>query len=333
MRPLVPVLVLCLAPSLAAAEEQTRSLHPGWSPLLVPAAFVAPGLGHLLRGEKRFGGRMLAVSGAAFGVTLAATVFLGLSGAADVAAAVGIPVVLLGVSTLLTLTFSDIVGTFCEGPAPPLADTWSARARVGVSVLAPMHDREGPSPELYASWRAERWMVEGRFGATIDGPGPWLEGVGGFRLWGYSEAAPRAGLWVEAGVRYTSLDSARVLRGRAQLVSALPMGLFGERLSRLTSVLRLGVDPTWLWYSGPARPDFELHLSGGLEVRFVATEALRLVAGYEHARDGPVGGTLTGFLGAFRAGMELKLTDELLLVSNAFFGTPNAFTLGLEWRQ
>jgi hypothetical protein len=148
----------------------------------------------------------------------------------------------------------------------------------------------------------------------------------------YSEHEPRAGVWIEAGLRGGATALQRSLRTRVQLVSALPMGIFGERLSRLTSILRIGVDPSWLWFGNRAATTFELGLSGGFELHFTASESLRLLLGYEHSRDAPVGGLATGFLGTFNAGLELALTPQLFAVARGHFGTPNAFTLGLEWR-
>lgn len=329
-------MLTAVLPTLALAAEEAaprEPLSPGWAPLLVPGSFLAPGLGHLLRGERKAGGLMLGISGVAMGVSTGAGLFLGFSGASDVASAVGVPLLLAGVGTLLLLGVTDLVGAFAGDGAPPLADTWSARWRVSAAVLAPVRAGAEPTPELLVSWRSERWLVHAKSGLTVGGPGPWVEGGGGVRVLSFGGAEPRAGLWLEAGLRYQWLDSARLLRSRAQLVSALPMGRFAANLSRVTTVLRLGVDPTWVWYPGRSSADFELPISGGFEARVVLTEQLRLVAGYEHARDGPLGGIATGFLGNFHGGAELALLPSFIIFARGTVGNPNGFTLGMEWRR
>ncbi|MBL8950279.1 MAG: hypothetical protein JNK82_05860 [Myxococcaceae bacterium] len=325
-----------LLPALAAGAEPPSSstpLSPGWAPLIAPTSVLLPGLGHLLRGERKAGGIMLGAAGIATTVSAGAAAFLIFSGASDVSAAVGIPLLLTGVSTLLLLAIIDWVGTFAGDGAPHTVDSWSARFRIAASVLAPMRAGSPASPELIASHRGERWLIQARARTTVNGPGTSVEGGAGVRVFGYSAHEPRAGLWLEAGLRYEWFDATRLLRARAQLVSTLPMGVFAPRLARLTTLFRLGVDPTWVWYSGRSGADVELPLSGGFEARVVITEPLRLFAGYEHSRDGALGGLATGFLGNFYGGAELSLFPSFVVFARATAGTPNGFTLGLEWRQ
>lgn len=331
---LLAVTILTTLP--AAAEEtpiETAPLSPAWAPL-TPAAILAPGVGHLLRGERRAGGTLLALAGASFTVSLASAAFLALSGASDVSGIISIPLLLLNLSSLFTLAATDLVGAFSGNDSPHLTDTFDATTRVVLSVLTPMKSSPEPAPELRASYRADRWKIEAAAGTTVNSAqGPALELQAGVRLLGYTSEQPKAGLWLEASARHEWAAGYRTLRTRAQLVSALPMGLFAPRLQRLTALLRAGVDPTWLWYGGKGSTDFELPVSGGFELRLVLTENLRALAGYEHARDGAVGGLALGFVGSFYGGLELLLAQQVVLFARAHAGTPNGFSAGLEWRR
>ncbi len=310
-------------------------------PLLVPASLLAPGVGQVVRGESEQAKPMLLTAASAFGAGLVGAFLMASTGAADVTTAAGVPIAMAGISGFATLGLTDAVGTFSRDVslAEPLVqgDGWNAGTRVGAGVV--LADRVGsadrPNVRVFGAQRWERWLLQGELGlspGTVDGAGELLVGR---RLIGYSAAAPRAGLWLEGSARHERLGRLGfdATRGRVQLVSTLPMGVFAPRFGRVTSQVRLGVDPTWVRFRGSREVDVEVPFSGGFELRVAAAEQLRLFGGYEHARDGLVGGAGTGFFGPFFAGAELGPFAGLVLEARLLAGTPMGGAVSLEWRR
>lgn len=340
------LLLLLLAPLRARAQAPdagvtpSAALAPGLAPLTVPLSLLAPGSGQLLRGEARAGGTLLAWSGLLLGAAFGGAFFVAGTGASEVSTAIGPPLGIIGLGGFLTLGLSDAAGTFTDGgellPVETAWDAWNARWRGGVSLLvAPREGQPGSvAATAFGALRTERGLVTAELAnvaGTLDG---WAQAGGGVKLVGYSSDAPRAGLWLESALRHEL--AARVgydaTRWRTQLVSHLPMGIFAPRFGRITSLLRLGVDPTWVRYRERGATGFELPLSGGFEVRAGLTEWLRGHLGYEHSRDGLVGGSVIGFLGSFHAGVELALPGGLVWDVRVVTGTPVALFTALEWR-
>ncbi|MDP3231324.1 MAG: hypothetical protein Q8S33_00860 [Myxococcales bacterium] len=343
-------LLLLLAGALTARAQSADAgvtlsaasapVSPVFSPLAVPFSLLAPGSGQLLRGETRAGGTMLAWSSVLLGAAFGGAFFMAGTGASDVSTAVGPPLGIIGLGGFLSLGIADAVGTFSDGqlvvPAETGWDGWNATWRGGISTLvAPRAGQPGSvGVTAFGAWRTERFLVTAELAnvaGTLDG---WGQAGGGVKLVGYSSEVPRAGLWLESSLRHEL--AARVgfdgTRWRTQLVSVLPMGVFAPRFGRVTSILRLGLDPTWVRYRERGMTGFELPLSGGFEVRTGLTDWLRGHVGYEHARDGLVGGSSIGFLGSFHAGMEVALPGDLVWDVRVVTGTPLAFFTSLEWR-
>ncbi|MEW5739015.1 MAG: hypothetical protein AB1938_08805 [Myxococcota bacterium] len=320
----------------------TKPLHPGWLPLVLPCNLLVPGTGHLMRGENAAGRRIITTAAGLLAGAMAGGIFLGASGASDIAAAVGVPLVVVGLGGFFTLGAVDAIGTFTDSaeafPAGVQRDVWNARVRAGLLLqVAPSTGTGADRPALGAFARG-RWSRFTAFGDAGTLPGLdewWLHGGAGVRLVQYGELTSAAGLWLEASVRHDGaghlgFDATRV---RVSLQSVLPLGVLSARLGRVTSLLRLGLDPTWVRYRASGVTTFELPLSGGFEVRWALVDWLRAYAGYEHARDGLVGGNYLGFLGVLFAGVELSLPAQLVLDLRAQAGTPAAgFFTTLEWR-
>lgn len=315
-------------------------LTPGFAVLTVPLSLLAPGSGQLLRGETKTGGAMLGVSAGLLAATFGGAFFMAGTGASDVSTAVGPPLAILGLGGALSLGVADAVGTYSTNPlALPdetAWDAWNATWRGGVTgLVAPRAGQEGGGAvSAFGAWRTGRTLLTAEAAnvvGTLDG---WAQGGGGLEVLRYAPTVERAGLWVETSVRHewASRHGFDATRWRTQLVSVLPMGLLAPRFGRVTSVLRLGVDPTWVRYRERGAGGFELPLSGGFEVRTGLTDWLRGHVGYEHARDGLVGGTAIGFIGLFHAGVELALPGSLVLDVRVVSGTPVALFASLEWR-
>jgi hypothetical protein len=318
----------------------TAPLVAWWLPLVLPLNLLAPGSGQLLRGDTATGRRMMLLAGGLLAGALAGGVFLGATGASDVSAAVGIPLVVVGVGGFLSLGVVDAVATFTDAheafPEGVRADAWNARWRAGLSLQAAFGSETSDRPALgaFVQARRDRWLV-GAEGGTLPGVDEWwVSGGGGVRVVRYGELSPAAGLWLEASVRHDAsgqlgFDATRL---RVSAVSTLPLGVVSERFGRLTSVLRLGLDPTWVRFRATGTTNVEVPLSGGFEVRWAMVDWLRAYVGYEHARDGLVGGNYLGFLGVLYGGVELQLPAHLVLDVRAQAGTPAALFTTLEWR-
>jgi len=324
-----------------AAGHATTALKAWWLPLVLPVNLLAPGVGQLLRGDTAAGRRMLSLAGGLLAGALAGGVFLGATGASDVSAAVGVPLVVVGLGGFFSLGAIDAIGTFSDAreafPEGVRADAWNARWRAGLSLQvapsSPSADR--PALGAFGQARFTRWLVTAEAGTLPGVDEWWLSAGGGARLVRYGEFSDAAGLWLETSVRH---DAAGHLgfdatRWRVSLASTLPLGVVSERFGRVTSILRLGLDPTWVHYRATNTSSFELPLSGGFEVRWAMVDWLRAYAGYEHARDGLVGGNYLGFLGVLYAGLEVQLPANLVLDLRGQAGTPAAFFTSLEWRH
>jgi hypothetical protein len=314
-------------------------LHPGWLALVLPCAFLLPGTGQLMRGETEAGRRILASAAGFLGGAFAGGIFLGATGASDVAAAVGVPLVVVGLGGFFTLGAVDAIGTFTTAsdafPAGVQRDAWNARLRAGFLLhVSPSSSIDRPAFGAFAHARWNRFSLAAEAGALPGVDEWWVSGGGGLRLVQYGASTAAAGLWLEASVRHDGAGRLgfEATRVRVSLRSALPFGVLAARLGRVTSLMRLGVDPTWVRYRPSGASAFELPLSGGFEVRWAAVDWLRLYGGYEHARDGLVGGNYLGFLGVFFAGVELALPAQLVLDLRAQAGTPAGFFTALEWR-
>jgi hypothetical protein len=343
------LLVLLVSPLSARAQPldggtalslSSAPLAPAFSPLVVPLSLLAPGSGQLLRGESKAGGTMLGWSGVLLGAAFGGAFFMAGTGASDVSTAVGPPLGIIGLGGFLSLGIADAVGTFDDGqvavPTETAWDAWNATWRGGVSTLvAPRAGQPGSvGVTAFGAWRSGRFLVTAEVAnvaGTLDGSG---QVGGGVKLVGYSTEVERAGLWFESSVRHelASRVGFDATRWRTQLVSVLPMGVFAPRFGRVTSIIRLGLDPTWVRYRERGVTGFELPLSGGFEVRTGITDWLRGHVGYEHSRDGLVGGSSIGFLGSFHAGAEVALPGGLVWDVLVVTGTPVAFFTSLEWR-
>lgn len=329
-----------LAEPMDAGVEVSPPLTPGLAALTVPLSLLAPGSGQLLRGETKTGGVMLGVSAGLLGAALGGAFFMAGTGASDVSTAVAPPVAIIGLGGLLSLGIADAVGTYSTNtlavPDETAWDAWNATWRGGVSALvAPRDGQEGAAAvTAFGAWRTARTLVNAEAAnvvGTLDG---WVQGGGGFEVLRYAPGVERAGLWVETSVRHewASRNGFDATRWRTQAVSVLPMGLLAPRFGRVTSVLRIGLDPTWVRYRERRTTGFELPLSGGFEVRTGLTDWLRGHVGYEHSRDGLVGGSAIGFIGLFHAGLEVALPGSLVLDVRVVSGTPVALFTSLEWR-
>lgn len=345
----VPLCVLCLmAGQVRAADDvvavsltERTALHPGWIPLVAPVSLLVPGMGNLIQGDRATAKTMLWTGGASFAVALGGAALVALTGAGDIPTAFGVPIAMVGVSSFFSLGITSAIGAFSEdGEAfHPLLlkDAWNNRLRTGVTLGgAPRAGWPGDySVSLFGEYRAERWslMLEG--GYLPVAPDGWLNATAGVRLLNYTAAVPRAGLWLEGGVQREwmgrlGFDDTRL---RLQLVSTLPMGLISGRFGKVTTQLRAGIDPTWTRYRGNGAVDFELTFSGGFDVRYSLHEYVRPFVGYEHSRNGLLGGTGTGFLGTFYGGVEVLLPQDLVVSARGLVGTPNGFFATVEWRH
>jgi hypothetical protein len=347
--PRVVALLLIALPAVGRAQRDgglsvdvtTAPLAPAWAPLTTPLSLLAPGSGQLLRGDPRLGGAMLGTSAGLLGLALGGAFFMAGTGASDVSTAVGPPLGIIGLGGFLSLGLADAVGTVSSSdlaiPSETAWDAWNAKWRGGVNALvAPRAGQPGAAGvSAFGSFRTGRFLAlveAGNVAGTLDG---WVMGGGGVKLVGYGVDASRAGLWVETSLRqeWAGRVGFDATRWRTQVVSILPMGLLAPRFGRVTSVLRLGLDPTWVRYRERGVTGFELPLSGGFEVRTGLTDWLRGHVGYEHARDGLVGGSSIGFLGSFHAGVEIALPGDLVWDVRVVTGTPVAFFTSLEWRR
>jgi hypothetical protein len=302
---------------------------------------LVPGTGHLIRHEAKAGVTLLGVGGGGLGLALLSGVFIATTGASDVSIVVGVPLAILGLGAFFTAGAADIVGTWSRDDTPLVPgterDAWNATWRGGAKVL--FANREGlvdrPAASLFGQWRSPRLLLMAE-GGTLPGlPEGWFDVGAGARVVGYGAAAPKAGLWVEASVRHDvvrqlGFDSTRL---RVSAVSTLPLGLLSPRLARLTSLARIGVDPAWTRFLATGHTSAEVNFSGGFELRLAVTDWLRPFAGYEHAREGLVGGGGGGFLGIFFAGLEVNPWRGLVLSARVLAGSPTAVQLGLEWRS
>lgn len=346
VRSLAACVVLVLASKalgqpIDAGVEVAPPLTPGLAALTVPLSLLAPGSGQLLRGESKTGGVMLGASAGLLGAALGGAFFMAGTGASDVSTAVAPPVAIIGLGGLLSLGVADAVGTYSTNelaiPDETAWDAWNATWRGGVSALvAPREGQLGAAAVAgFGAWRTGRTLASAEAGnvvGTLDG---WVQGGGGFEVLRYAPGVERAGLWLETSVRHEwasryAFDSTR---WRTQVVSVLPMGLLAPRFGRVTSILRLGLDPTWVRYRERGVTGVEVPLSGGFEVRTGLTDWLRGHVGYEHSRDGLVGGSAIGFIGLFHAGVELALPGSLVLDVRVVSGTPIGFFASLEWRS
>ncbi|MCC6332386.1 MAG: hypothetical protein IT380_00195 [Myxococcales bacterium] len=318
----------------------TTPLHPAWLPLVLPCNLLVPGTGQLFRGETAAGRRLLVTAGGLLAGAFAGGLFLGSTGASDVAAAVGVPLLVVGLGGFFTLGAVDAIGTFTDSadafPQGVQRDAWNARLRAGLLLQVAPASGSTDRPALGAFVRA-RWS---RLSVAADGgtlPGLdewWVSGGAGARLVKFGDLTDAAGLWLEASVRHDGVGHLgfEATRVRVTLQSTLPFGVFSARLGRVTSLLRLGLDPTWVRYRAAGATNFELPVSGGFEVRWALVDWLRLYFGYENARDGLVGGNYLGFLGVLFAGVELALPAQWVLDLRALAGTPAGFFATLEWR-
>lgn len=329
------VLLLSL-PAAAEGPPRTEPLSPLWAPLLVPAQLIVPGVGHLARGETRTGLRLLATTGVVYGLTAGTAAGLIVSGAADPLVIPLVPVLLVLGSATLTLGGLDAIGTFSDPAArPPPKDLWEEDWRARVSyryaehrVFAQAHFLEG---QLERRW--DGGWVGAQLASHLRGGNLWYGLGGGWRFLSWKDDS-RAGLFLEAEAGHEHHPAARydTYRVRGALASILPLGLLFPSLRDVTSLFRIGVQPSWTRFRVGSASLRELYLVGGFETRWTVHPRVRLSGGYEHGRDGPVGGTGTGFLGLFHAGAELHLAEHLWLTGRGTLGTPLSGQLGLERR-
>lgn len=321
------------------APVAQRPLHPALAPLLLPLSLLAPGTGHLLRGEKRTGLRLLALSGGTYALGAGAAVGLVLSGAGDALVIPLVPLTLLVLSTHLTLASADLVGSFSAGapqvPPSVLQDAWSAPARLRLGYLYAPNPVFGQAHfvELSGERRWQRGWVGAQFGSDAQVEDLSVGVSGGLRLLYFEEAEP-SGLFLEGDVRHEHYPAGRfdALRMRAGLGSVVPLGRFASTLAPLTSVLRLGLQSVLTRFRPSGHWHRALELAGGFELRWTLHPRVRATWGYEHAREGVVGGVGFGFTGLFTAGLEVEAVRGLWLSGRGVLGTPRSALLALERR-
>lgn len=332
------ILTLLFSAASATAQEriETEPVSAAWAPLLVPAQFLVPGVGHLIRGETKTGLRLLATTGIIYGLSAGTVAGLIGSGAADQLIIPLVPALLILGSTALTLGAVDAIGTFTNPSLLPLPkDYWELdwRTRIGY--------RYASSPAFEQSHFLEggverRWndaWVGAQFLTHAKGGDLWYGLSGGLRFWSWDDTS-RAGLFLEAEGSHehhpTALYDTYRLRG--SVASILPLKLLFPLLGDVTSIFRIGLQPSWTRFTSGGSVLREMYLVGGFEVRWTVHPRLRLVGGYEHGRDGPIGGTGTGFIGLFHAGAEVHLAEKFWLTGRGTLGTPMGAQLGLERR-
>jgi hypothetical protein len=333
--------VLVALGARAAEPEPTapEPLHPALAPLMLPASLIAPGTGHLVRGDSRTGLRLLALSGGTYALGAGAAVGLILSGAADSFVIPLVPLTMVVLSTHLSLASADLVGAFSPAaqrlPEAVRGDAWSAPARVRLSYLyAPnaVFD-QAHFAELYGELRGRRGWVGAQLGSDARAQDLSVGVGGGWRLLHFEEAEP-SGLFLEGSARHEHYPEGRfdALRLRAGLGAVVPLGRLAPTLSSLTSVLRLGLQQVHTRFRPSGSWHAALELAGGFELRWTLHPRVRATWGYEHAREGVVAGTGFGFIGVFSAGLEVQVARGLWLAGRGLLGTPNSALLSVEQR-
>jgi hypothetical protein len=333
------LVALCAQAAEPPPPQPTEPLHPAFAPLVLPASLLAPGSGHLLRGEKRTGLRMLVLAGGTYTLAGGAALGLVLSGAADQLVVPLVPLTLLALSVHLSLTSADMVGAFGSA-SQPLAeaarqDVWSAPARVRLGYLYAPNSVFGQAHFLELS--GERRWPGGWLGVQLgsDARGEDLIGglSGGVRLLAFEEAEP-SGLFLEGSARHEHYPDGGfdALRLRAGLGAVLPLGRLAPTLAPLTSMLRVGLQPVLTRFRPSGSWRSTLELAGGFDLRWTLHPRVRATWGYEHAREGVVGGVGFGFTGVFSAGLEVQVARGLWLAGQGLLGTPRSAQLALERR-
>ncbi len=324
---------------LQAEPLHLEPLHPVWAPAVAPLSMLAPGLGHTFRGDSKTGGQLLMTSGILLATGLAGAMGLGFSGAGDLPSGVLIPVTMVSVSSFLALGSADAIGAFSKFD-PELSqhvftDAWASRARAGVRYTF------APDPALdqahlvhaFGEGRMGRW----KFGAELASATSvdvLLAGGNASLLLLPIDEVHGAGLWLLAGVLHERNGPGEFTRlgGTLEASALLPLGSIWPSLAQMTTEIRLGVRPWRAQYGdGTARTD-HLELTGGSELRWTATTWLRPYWGYDHARDGIVGGQGIGFFGSFYGGAELRLPQGFWLDARGSLGSPNTLRVSVERR-
>ncbi len=339
-RGLVAALVLAaLCAQAAEPAPGSKPLHPAFAPLLLPASLIAPGTGHLIRGEKRTGLRMLALTGGTYALGAGAAAGLILTGAADAFVIPLVPLTMVVLSTHLSLASADLVGTFSRGqetlPDAVLRDAWSAPALVRLSYLyAPnaVFD-QAQFAELAGELGGRRGWGGAQLGSDAAAEDLSVGVSGGWRLLHLGEAEA-SGLFLEGSARHEHYPEGGfdALRVRGGLGLVLPLGHLAPTLAALTSVLRLGLQhvhtrlrPRGSWHTA-------LELAGGFELRWTLHPRVRTTWGYEHAREGVVAGSGFGFVGVFSAGLEVAVARGLWLSGRGLLGSPRSALVSMERR-
>jgi hypothetical protein len=339
-RSLAAALALTALCAQAAAPEPSKPLHPALAPLMLPASLIAPGAGHLVRGDKRTGLRLLAMSGGTYVLGAGAAVGLILSGAADAFVIPLVPLTMVVLSTHLSLASADLVGAFSHAsqerlPEAVLRDAWSSPALVRLTYLyAPnaVFD-QAHFAELQGELRGRRGWVGASVGSDARAEDLSVGLSGGWRLLHFEEAE-YSGLFLEGSAHHEHYPEGLfdALRLRAGLATVVPLGRLAPTLSALTSVLRLGLQQVHTRFSPSGRWHRALELAGGFELRWTLHPRLRTTWGYEHAREGVVAGSGFGFIGVFSAGVEVQVARGLWLAGRGLLGTPNSAVLSVEQR-
>ena len=339
-RGLAAALVLAaLGARAAEPADESEPLHPAFAPLLLPAALLAPGTGHLIRGEKRTGLRLLTMTGGTYALGAGAAAGLILTGAADSFVIPLVPLTMVVLSTHLSLASADLVGAFSRGQAPlpdaVLRDAWSAPARVRLSYLyAPnaVFD-QAHFAELSGELRGRRGWVGAQLGSDAAAEDLSVGVSGGWRLLQLEEAEA-SGLFLEGSTRYEHYPRGGfdALRVRGGLGLVLPLGQLAPTLAALTSILRLGLQHVHTRLQPRGSGHTALELAGGFELRWTLHPRVRATWGYEHAREGVVAGSGFGFVGVFAAGLEVEVARGLWLYGRGLLGTPRSALVALERR-
>ena len=293
-----------------------------------------------MRGDTRTGLRLLAMSGATYALGAGAAAGLILTGAADAFVIPLVPLTMVALSTHLSLASADLVGAFSRAeeerlPDAVLRDAWSAPALLRLSYLyAPnaIFD-QAHFAELAGELRGRRGWVGAQLGSDARAEDLSVGLSGGWRLLYFEEAEP-SGLFLEGSARHEHYPQGLfdALRLRAGLGAVVPLGRLSPTLTALTSVLRLGFQQVHTRFRPSGRWHRALELAGGFELRWTLHPRVRTSCGYEHAREGVVGGVGFGFTGVFMAGLEVEVARGLWLSGRGLLGTPRSALVALERR-
>lgn len=342
------VLVSLLAPSSLLADDEpsltretNEAISPYWSPLLLPVSILAPGSAHWIRGDNETAKKIGKIAGASFLGFASVGAIAAFTGASAPLMIPAVPLLLVSGSTFIASGSADFIGSISNSNSLLSAEVPSLVShRQQWSIeLGYLHvpNRIFASQDYYqigTGGALKDHLIS--FNFTSDKPvrNLFYKGELGLRIFSWGTTTQKNPIYFAFGLLHEQNPDSLydATRFETSLISHIALSELSPTLSRAFIELSVGYQYLWTHYADflNAPGDFQSAVSGGLDLGWQITDRFHANWGYQHSREGLIGGVFMGYLGHFHLGGGLRLTDSSWVNAKVLIGSPLSYFIGWE---